>query len=106
MIVEGKDPHGDGVDIATRSQQLAEPGGIVISGTAYDQLKSKIDAGYEFLGERQVKNIASPVSIYKVPQYLNLLMASPDSRHREPCCRRSRGSTTHSPAALRSPTLS
>ena len=63
VIVEGKDRHGEGVNIAARLQQLAKPGGIVISGTAYDQLKAKVDVGYEFLGEQQVKNIAAPVRV-------------------------------------------
>ena len=49
MIVEGKDRLGEGVNIAARLQQLAKPGGIVISGTAYDQLKAKVDVGYERL---------------------------------------------------------
>jgi adenylate cyclase len=66
VIVEGKDRHGEGVNIAARLQQLAQPGGIVISGTAYDQLKSKVDVGYEFLGEQRVKNIAAPVRVYNV----------------------------------------
>ena len=66
VIVEGKDRHGEGVNIAARLQQLAKPGGIVISGTAYDQLKAKVDVGYEFLGEQQVKNIEAPVRVYNV----------------------------------------
>jgi len=47
VIVEGKDRLGEGVNIAARLQQLAKPGGI--SGTAYDQLKAKVDVGYERL---------------------------------------------------------
>src|SRR5690349_15177771 len=56
VIVEGEDRHGDGVNIAARLEGLAEAGGIILSGTAYDQLKKKLDVGFEFLGERQVKN--------------------------------------------------
>jgi adenylate cyclase len=66
LIVEGEDIHGDGVNIAARLQALAEPGGIVVSGTAYDHIKGKVDAGFEFLGEQRVKNIAEPVRIYRV----------------------------------------
>src|SRR5262245_10232177 len=66
VIVEGKDRHGEGVNIAARLQQLAEAGGVVVSGTAYDQLKTKVDVGYEFLGEHQVKNIAAPVRVYRI----------------------------------------
>jgi adenylate cyclase len=66
VIVEGEDRHGDGVNIAARLEGLAEAGGIILSGTAYDQLKKKLDVGFEFLGERQVKNIIEPVRIYRL----------------------------------------
>jgi TolB-like protein/class 3 adenylate cyclase/thioredoxin-like negative regulator of GroEL len=66
VIVEGDDIHGDGVNIADRLQQLADSGGIVISGTAYDQVEKKLDVGYESLGERRVKNIDKPVRVYRV----------------------------------------
>src|SRR5262249_51940813 len=58
VIVEEEDIHGDGVNIADRLQGLAEPGGIAISGTAYDHVKNKLEVGYAYLGERPVKNIA------------------------------------------------
>ena len=66
VIVEGGDIHGDGVNIAHRLQQLAEAGGVVISGTAYDQVEKKLDVGYESLGERRVKNIDKPIRVYRV----------------------------------------
>ena len=66
VIVEGDDIHGDGVIIAERLQGIAEPGSVMISGTAYDQVKNKVDVGFEFLGERPVKNIAEPVRAYLV----------------------------------------
>jgi adenylate cyclase len=65
VIVEGEDRHGDGVNVAARLEGLADAGGIIVSGTAYDQLKSKVDIGFEFLGQRQVKNIAEPVRVYR-----------------------------------------
>ena len=66
-IVEEEDRiYGDGVNIAARLEGLAEGGGICISGTAYDQLKHKLELGYHYLGEHRVKNIAAPVRIYKV----------------------------------------
>jgi len=66
-IVEEEDRiYGDGVNIAARLEGLAEGGGICISGTVYDQLKNKLELGYEFLGEHRVKNIAAPVRVYKV----------------------------------------
>jgi adenylate cyclase len=52
VIIEGDDIHGDGVNIAQRLQELADPGGIAVSGTAYDQFTGKVDIGYAYLGER------------------------------------------------------
>jgi adenylate cyclase len=66
IVEEGNRIYGDGVNIAARLEGLAEGGGICISGTAYDQLKNKLELGYEFLGEHKVKNIAAPVRVYKV----------------------------------------
>jgi adenylate cyclase len=66
IIVEGEDIHGDGVNIADRMQSLAEPGGIAISGMAYDQVKSKLQLGFISLGEQKVKSIAEPVRVYRV----------------------------------------
>ena len=66
VIIEGDDIYGDGVNIAARLEGLAEPGGIVISGTAFDHLKHKIEAGFRFLGRQQVKNVPEPVRTYRV----------------------------------------
>jgi adenylate cyclase len=66
VIVEGTDVHGDGVNIAARLQGLADPGGVMVSGTVYDHLQGKLDIALDFLGERQVKNVARPVRIYRV----------------------------------------
>src|SRR3989441_1048380 len=66
VIVEGERIYGDGVNIAARLEGLAEPGGICISGTVYDQVKNKLALGYEDLGEQTVKNIAEPVRVYGV----------------------------------------
>jgi len=65
VIVEGEDRHGDGVNIAARLQELAEPGGITVSGTAYDHLQGKIDIALDFAGEHQGKNLARPVRVYR-----------------------------------------
>jgi class 3 adenylate cyclase len=65
VIVEGEDRHGDGVNIAARLQELAEPGGLAVSGTAYDHLQGKVELSLEFAGEQQVKNIARPVRVYR-----------------------------------------
>ena len=66
IIVEGDDIYGDGVNVAARLEGLADPGGICISHSAYNQIKSKIELNFEHLGEQKVKNIAEPVSVYRV----------------------------------------
>src|SRR3954452_5993799 len=60
------DLYGDGVNVAARLEGLAEPGGITVSGTAFDHLQGKIDCGLTALGERQLKNIERPVRVYQV----------------------------------------
>jgi len=66
VIQEEERIYGDGVNIAARLEGLANPGGICISKTAFDQIESKLPYGYEFLGDQTVKNIAKPVSAYRV----------------------------------------
>jgi adenylate cyclase len=66
VIEEKERIYGDGVNIAARLEALAEPGGICVSKTAFDQIESKLPLGYQFLGEQTVKNIAKPVGAYKV----------------------------------------
>ncbi len=66
VIVEGEDIYGDGVNIAARIEGLAEPRGICISGTAFDQVRNKLGLGFEYLGEQQTKNITEPVRVYRV----------------------------------------
>ncbi len=66
VIEESDRIYGDGVNIAARLEGLAEPEGICISRTAYDHVKNKLELGYEYLGEHNVKNIAEPVRVYRV----------------------------------------
>lgn len=66
VIAEGDRIYGDGVNIAARLEGLAEPGGICISRTAYDQIEDKLPFGYEYLGQKEVKNISKPLHAYKV----------------------------------------
>jgi adenylate cyclase len=66
VIVEDEDCHGEGVNIAARLQQLAEPRGICISQQAYDHMGAKLDLAYDDLGEHLVKNIGKPVHVYGV----------------------------------------
>src|SRR6478752_2699470 len=65
VMVEGADIYGDGVNIASRLQELAEPGGVVVSRTVYDQVHNKLSVGFDCLGEQQMKNVA-PVVSYRV----------------------------------------
>jgi adenylate cyclase len=58
--------YGDGVNIAARLESMADPGGICVSKTAFDQIETKLPLGYEYLGEQSVKNIPKPVGAYRV----------------------------------------
>jgi len=64
VLIEGDDILGDGVNIAARLESIAEPGGICISGSAYDQVRGRIDALFTDLGDQSLKNIARPVRAY------------------------------------------
>src|SRR3954447_664711 len=64
-LVEG-DVYGDGVNVAARLEQMCDPGGVVVSGTAYDHLHGKLALPLDFAGEQQLKNIARPVRVYRV----------------------------------------
>jgi adenylate cyclase len=66
VIEEENRIYGDGVNIAARLEALADPGGICISKTAFDHIETKLPLGYEYLGEKEVKNIAKPVGAYRV----------------------------------------
>lgn len=66
VIVDADDIYGDGVNIATRIEGIAEPGQVYISGAIYEQIKHKVVCGYESLGDRKVKNITDPVRVYRV----------------------------------------
>src|SRR5262245_59522688 len=66
VMVDGADLHGDSVNVAARLQALADPGGILISGPVFDQVKNKLALGFDYLGPTSVKNIAADVPIYRV----------------------------------------
>ena len=65
VMVDGSDIFGDGVNIAARLQELAEPGGVVISASVYDQVHNKLSFGFDCLGQQQMKNVV-PVISYRV----------------------------------------
>jgi len=58
--------YGDGVNVAARLEAMAEPGGVLISGGVYEQIKNKLVCGYQSLGDEKLKNITDPVHVYKV----------------------------------------
>ena len=60
------DIYGEGVNIAARLEGLANPGDVYISGGIYEQIKHKLVCGYQSLGDRRVKNITDPISVYRV----------------------------------------
>ena len=66
IVVEDDDIYGDGVNVAARLEGLAEPSGICVARNVFDQVKDKLDLTIEHLGERKVKNIAEPVTVYRV----------------------------------------
>ena len=65
VMVDGSDIFGDGVNIAARLQELAEPGGVVVSAPVYDQVHNKLSLGFDCLGQQQMKNVA-PITSYRV----------------------------------------
>ena len=66
VVVEGDDLLGDGVNVAARLEQLCDPGGVLISGTAFDHLQGKLGLPLEFTGAQRVKNMDRPVRAYRV----------------------------------------
>lgn len=66
VMVEADSIYGDGVNIAARLQELAEPGGILISGPVYDQVHKRLSIAFDRLGEQTVKNVSEPVTSYRV----------------------------------------
>lgn len=75
VMVEGDDLYGEGVNIAARLQSLAEPGGVIISGTVHELVRKKFGVSFEFVGEQAVKNIEEPV-----PSYRLVLDGAPESK--------------------------
>lgn len=66
IIVEAHDIFGDGVNVAARLESIAEPGGICISSSAYDQVRGKVELEFTDLGEQNLQNIDLPVRAYAV----------------------------------------
>src|SRR6184192_3061168 len=66
IIVDGNDIAGDGVNVASRLEALAEPGGICVSSAVREQVHGSLDVGFDDIGELQVKNIMRPIRVFAV----------------------------------------
>ncbi len=79
VIVDEDDLYGDGVNVAARLENLAEPGGICISGAVLQQVRDKIDVAVSDMGEQMLKNIARPVHVFRlvVEQHAGTASARP-----------------------------
>ena len=64
IIIEGDDIFGDGVNVAARVENECEPGGVCLSGNAFEQVRGKTDFTFDDLGEKSLKNIDRPVRLY------------------------------------------
>ena len=72
VIVDGSDIFGDGVNVASRLEALAEPGGVCVSAAVRDQVGDRLDMGFDDLGEQTVKNISRPIRVFRVQLGENL----------------------------------
>src|SRR6516225_8901091 len=72
ILIDGDDILGDGVNVAARLEGIAEPGGICISSSAYDQVRGKVAVEFADLGEQRLKNIARPIRAYAVVPNANV----------------------------------
>jgi TolB-like protein/class 3 adenylate cyclase len=66
VIAEADNYYGMGVNVAARLEELADPGGICVSGPVYDQVRRIVEVSFENLGSRRLKNISEPVRVYRV----------------------------------------
>ena len=85
VIEDEERVYGDGVNIAARIEGLAEPGGICISGSGFEQVRNKLPLGYQYLGEHTVKNIVQPIKVYRVlmdPESAGKIIAEKEPKQR------------------------
>jgi adenylate cyclase len=67
IILDGDDIHGDGVNVAARLQEIAEPGGIAISRRVHEDVRDRLEVSFKDVGEQTLKNIARPVQVWRWP---------------------------------------
>src|ERR1035437_7959171 len=66
VVVKKEDLLGDGINVAARLESIAEPGGICISSSVYDQITGRLDLSFQDIGEQILKNISRPIRVYRV----------------------------------------
>jgi len=66
VVVEGDEVYGDGVNVASRLEPLAEAGGICISHQVYENIKNQPGIKANLLGEKALKNVDHPIKIYSL----------------------------------------
>jgi class 3 adenylate cyclase len=104
VIVDGADIHGDGVNIATRMQEIAPPGGVSVSGIVFDSVKDKLAPHFEDLGPQQVKNVGETVRAYRVvidPEHARKSGGSADTVRVETIVEPDHGARPHVPTVAR-----
>jgi len=84
VVIDGDDIQGDGVNVAARMEGLAQPGGICISGSVYEQVRDRLDLPFEDMGEKEVKNITRPVRVWQWVGDVSIASSSADSGGVEP----------------------
>jgi len=82
VMVKGDDLLGDGVNVAARLEGIAEPGGVCISSSVYDQIAGKLNLGFVDAGEQSLKNISKPVHVYRVAGSRSVALAAVPPRRR------------------------
>jgi class 3 adenylate cyclase len=80
VVVKGDDLLGDGVNVAARLESAAQPGGILISSSVYDQITGKLDLGFQDMGEQTLKNISRPIRAFRVSGAGGTIRAEPAPR--------------------------
>jgi DNA-binding response OmpR family regulator len=66
VVIDRGKLYGDGVNIAARIEKLADPGGVAVSGTVFDEIENKLPLSCEYIGEHTVKNIQKPIRVFRI----------------------------------------
>ena len=88
IVIDDDDIYGDGVNIASRLEALAEAGGICVSRIVFDQLNGKVNSGFEYRGAQKVKNIVEPIRVYQAKLRPEAPPAAPAKSVRKPVQKR------------------